>query len=63
LKNLDEEVVKETLKDLLKSREIKALLKRREKLVNLIQGLIDERGEQGVLFDFEQVLAAQRDSP
>jgi len=57
LKNLDEVVVKERLKDLLKSSEIKALLKRREKLVKHIQGLIDQNGEGAVLFFFPPAAA------
>ncbi|MFQ5818087.1 MAG: hypothetical protein ACE5H2_09075, partial [Terriglobia bacterium] len=50
LRTLDEEVVKQQLKKYLRSSEIKALLKRREKLVNHIQKLIEERGEAGVLY-------------
>ncbi len=50
LKSLDEQVVRERLKKFLSSYEIKALLRRRDKLVQHIQKLIEERGENKVLF-------------
>ena len=52
LKSLDEEVVKAELGDYLRSTEIEGLLKRRSLLVEHIQGLIDEKGEGAVLFQF-----------
>ncbi len=53
LKSLDEQVVRERLKKFLRSYEIKALLRRRDKLVEHIQKLIQERGESKVLFTFD----------
>ena len=53
LKSLDEETVRERLKKFLRSSEIKALLRRRDKLVEHIQKLIQERGESKVLFTFD----------
>ncbi len=50
LKTLDEQVVRERLKKYLSSSEIKALLRRRDILVQHIQKLIEERGENKVLF-------------
>jgi hypothetical protein len=50
--DLDEEEVKERLHDCLRSTEISTLLKRRDLLVTKIQNLIDERGEEEVLFRF-----------
>ncbi len=50
LKSLDEQVVRERLKKFLRSSEIKALLRRRDILVEHIQKLIEERGENKVLF-------------
>ncbi len=50
LKSLDEKVVRERLKKFLRSSQIKALLRRRDILVEHIQKLIEERGENKVLF-------------
>jgi len=50
LQNLDDEVVEQELKRYLKKAEIKALLKRREKLIRYVQDLIDKRGETAILF-------------
>ncbi len=52
LKSLDEKVVRERLKKFLRSSEIKALMRRRDKLVEHIQKLIQERGDN-VLFTFD----------
>jgi hypothetical protein len=52
LKSLDKEVVKAELDEYLRSTEIEAVLKRRNLLVKHIQGLIDEKGEEAVLFQF-----------
>jgi len=59
LKNFDEETVKAEPGDCLRSPEIKGLMKRRD---SAIQGLIDQRGEDSVLLEFEPVtkLAANR---
>jgi len=53
LKSLDGEIVRGRLKKFLRSSEIKALLRRRDKLVVHIQKLIQERGESKVLFTFD----------
>ncbi len=50
LKSLDEETVRERLKKFLRSSQIKALMRRRDILVAHIQKLIEERGENKVLF-------------
>ncbi len=50
LKSLDEQVVRERLKKFLRPPEIKALMRRRDILVQHIQKLIEERGENKVLF-------------
>ena len=52
LKSLDGETVRERLKKFLRSSEIKALMRRRDKLVEHIQKLIQERGDN-VLFTFD----------
>lgn len=62
LNNLEEEVVKETLEGLLKTSEIKSLLKRWEKLVKHIQGLIEQNGEKSVLFSFRPAATKRADS-
>lgn len=53
LQTLDEATVKQQLSPYLRSLEIEALMKRRQKLVDYIQKLIQERGEQAVLFVWE----------
>ncbi len=53
LKSLDEETLRERLKEFLRSSQIKALLRRRDKLMAHIQKLIQERGESKVLFTFD----------
>ncbi len=53
LRTLDEAVVNQRLKKLLRSTEIKAMLKRREQLVDHIRKLITERGEERVLYTFK----------
>jgi hypothetical protein len=52
LKSLDEKVVRERLKKFLRSSQIKALMRRRDKLVEHLQKLIQERGDK-VLFTFD----------
>ncbi len=53
LRTLDDVTVKHRLKKFLRPTEIKALLKRRDKLVEHIQHLIQERGEERVLYTFK----------
>ncbi len=50
LRTLDEAVVRERLKKILRRDELEALLQRRQKLVEHFQKLIDERGEENVLY-------------
>jgi hypothetical protein len=50
LQKLDEASVKKQLGEYLESPERKALLKRREKLIDHIQSMIEQRGEEEVLF-------------
>lgn len=51
LKSLDEDQIKESLSPHLGRAEIKALLARRDKIVEHFQKLIEERGEAVVLYD------------
>ena len=51
IQKLNADSLKETLGEYLNSSEIKALLKRRDKLVDHIQGLVDEWGEEIVFYD------------
>jgi hypothetical protein len=53
LKSLNEDEVMESLSPHLGRAEIKALLARREKMVQHFQKLIDERGEAAVLYDVD----------
>ena len=53
LKSLNEDEVMESLSPHLGHAEIKALLARRDKIVQHFQKLIDERGEVAVLYDVE----------
>jgi len=53
LKALNPEEVKRQLKPYLRTSEIDSLLKRRDKLVALLEKLIEERGEEKVLFSWE----------
>ena len=50
LRTVDDETIRTHLKPYLRKYEIDGLLKRRQKLVELIQKLINERGEDAVLF-------------
>ncbi|MDA2938194.1 hypothetical protein MYX75_08035 [Acidobacteria bacterium AH-259-A15] len=52
LQKLNQKTLDERLKPFLRSREIKAILKRRDKLVEHVQNMIDKRGEGKVLFTF-----------
>ena len=52
LQNLDDELVRERLKDSLNGLEIKGLLKRRVLLVKHYRALIAEKGEARVLYTF-----------
>ncbi|MDA2923738.1 hypothetical protein MYX65_03610 [Acidobacteria bacterium AH-259-L09] len=51
LQKLDQKTLEVRLKPFLRSREIKAILKRRDKLVEHVQTMIDKRGEGKVLFN------------
>jgi hypothetical protein len=53
LLQLNEATLKETLRDYLRSYEIEAILKRRDKLVAHIRSVIAERGEEKVLFHWD----------
>jgi hypothetical protein len=53
LQKLDAKAIKEVFKDVLQKSEIKALLKRRDKIVNRLQHLIDSNGENAVLFSLK----------
>ncbi|NLD39229.1 MAG: hypothetical protein GX654_20420 [Desulfatiglans sp.] len=50
LRHLDEAVVQNLLEPYLNRMEMNSFFKRREKLIELIQGLIDKKGEENVLF-------------
>jgi hypothetical protein len=50
LRHLDESLVMERLSPYLKAAEIDALFVRRQRLIELIQDLIDREGEEEVLF-------------
>ena len=52
LQALDRASLGEVLDDYLTSAEIDNIMERREQLVELIQGLIDSRGEGAVLYDW-----------
>ena len=52
LQSLEEESVKERLGPYLESAELKALFKRREKLIKYLEDQISQRGERQVLFSF-----------
>lgn len=53
LQGLEEKTVKGKLKKFIPSHEITPILKRRDKLVEHIQDMIESRGEGVVLFTFE----------
>jgi hypothetical protein len=50
LRHLDEAQVKERLSPYLNAAEIEALFVRQQRLIELIQDLIDRKGEENVLF-------------
>ncbi|MCK5375893.1 MAG: hypothetical protein KAJ97_02350 [Acidobacteria bacterium] len=52
LQELDPETARDRLEPYLTKPEIDAMMKRHHKLVELIQGLIDQSGEELVIFDF-----------
>jgi len=54
LQELEEEEVKKRLKPYLRKAELKALLKRHQRLVSHIQELIEQVGEQAVLYSLDQ---------
>ena len=53
LKSLNEEEIRQSMAPLLNRPEIKALMARRDKLVQHFQKLIDEKGEAAVLYDVD----------
>lgn len=53
VKNLDEGKVRQTMKPFLRGYEIDALLERRKKLIEHFEGLIREKGENRVLFNWD----------
>ena len=63
LQGLDETVIRERLGPYLENREIASLLRRREKLLDHLQGLIEKEGEEAVLFDLPFSVAAARPRP
>jgi hypothetical protein len=52
LQGIDEDALEERLAPYLESAELKALFKRRTKLIKHIEELIEQRGEKRVLFSF-----------
>ena len=54
LQALTEEEVRAAVSDHLDGQEIEALMQRHEKLVDLIEELIDKRGEAAVIFDWSE---------
>jgi len=63
LQALDETVIRESLEPYLESREVASLLRRREKLLDHLQGLIEKQGEEAVLFNLPFSVAAAREQP
>ncbi len=54
LRNLEDTVIKERLGEYLDTFEMKTLLKRKQKLIDHVQTLIEKRGQDTVLFDLER---------
>ena len=50
LKNLDDATLEQGLKDSLSPIEIKGLIERKKLILEYLQGLIDVKGEGGILF-------------
>jgi hypothetical protein len=50
---IDEETLRRRLEPYLESQEISKLLRRRKQMIRRIQGLIDKKGEEAVLFDLK----------
>jgi len=63
LQALDDETISVRLEPYLESREIASLLRRREKLLDHLQGLIEKQGEEAVLFNLPFSVAAARAQP
>jgi hypothetical protein len=59
LQSLDDELLKEQLHTYLDSSQIETLLERRDKIVAHFRKLIDEKGEQAVLFDASELAASE----
>jgi hypothetical protein len=51
LRTIDDVAIREELSDVLSSFEVKALLRRRDRLVQLVEARIEAAGEAGVVFD------------
>jgi hypothetical protein len=51
LRTIDDAAIREELSDVLSSFEVKALLRRRDRLVQLVEARIEAAGEAGVVFD------------
>lgn len=58
LREIDDAAIRERVEPYLGSREVRALLLRREKLVHHLEKLISKRGEDEVLFDLPAAAAA-----
>lgn len=58
LQHVDESTIRERVEPYLGSREVRALMLRRDKLIRHLQKLIDKRGEDAVLFDLPAPTAA-----
>ncbi len=63
LNTLDREVVRERVKPFLRKNEIKALFRRWDRLIDFIQGLIEAKGEDFVLFELAGKQIGPTDSP
>ena len=61
LREMDEDVLRRRLENILERREIANLVSRRLKLISHIQELIDEHGEEAVLFDLRPAAAEKAD--
>lgn len=60
LRALDEEQIDSQLGDLLDSSSLRSLMIRRERLIEHVEALITERGEEVVLFDWDDAAAPPR---
>jgi hypothetical protein len=60
LRSLDDETIRLRLEPYLEGREIASLLRRREKLLDHLQGLIEKQGEERVLYNLSAPATAVR---